>query len=61
MVKYYKTKRFHKEGKEYFTKLLSALKKLNVCLIEPPLWNKLITHEKSLFWLPHFATCKCHY
>ena len=28
LLKYYKTKGFHKEGKEYFTKLLSALKKI---------------------------------
>ena len=55
LLKYYKTlseetKRFHKEGKDYFTKIFSALKNLNVCLIiEPPLSNKLITHKKSLF------------
>ena len=63
LLKYYKTlyeetKRFQKEGKDYFTKVFSALKKLNVCLIENPLSNKLITHKKSLL---HFATCKCHY
>ena len=66
LLKYYKTlseetKRFCKEGKCYFTKIFSALKRLNVRLIEPPLLKKLITHKKSFFWLPHFSTCKCQY